>query len=290
MDHATAAKVALRTHRVLEPLHSMSYFAPETEEHLVAAGLRPGRMCYFAGRSAAFGAIGAGPVAATFFNFNPSLVAHNIPRAWTLATPVQVVEARFAAADASLRRLLGEEVIASPELAEAAELAREATEGCIPEGRPLYAAHADLAWPEQPHLVLFHAVTLLREFRGDGHIAALVEHGLNGLGALVTHCATGIGFTPEAAKKSRSWSDEEWAAESASLVERGILDAAGELTEQGAALRADIEAGTNAAAVGPWLRLGEAKSERLHDLGRTLSRAAVAAGAFPAGFPKGRKP
>jgi hypothetical protein len=289
MDQATAAKVAFRTHRVLEPLHSMTYFAPETEEHLVATGLRPGRMCYFAGRSAAFGAIGAGGVAATFFNFNPSLVAQSIPRAWTLATPAQVVEARFAAADASLRRLLGEEAIASPDLAEAAELARESVEGCIPEGRPLYAAHADLSWPELPHLVLFHAVTLLREFRGDGHIAALVEHGLNGLGALVTHCAMGNGFTPEAAKKSRSWSDEEWDAESASLAERGILDGAGGLTEQGAALRADIEARTNAAAVGPWLRLGEGKSERLHDLGRTLSRAAVAAGAFPAGFLKGKK-
>src|ERR687890_1191887 len=85
-----------RAHRRLEPLHSHVYFAPETEEHLTATGLRPGRMVYFAGRAAAMGAVGAGVVTATFYNFAPSLVAHMIPRAWTLASPEQVIPARLA--------------------------------------------------------------------------------------------------------------------------------------------------------------------------------------------------
>jgi hypothetical protein len=262
-------------------LHSAQYFAPETEQYLTAAGLRPGRMCYFASRSAAFGAIGSGGVAATFFNFNPALVARHIPRAWTLATAEQILAARLEAVDATLRRLLGDETLASPEVAEAAELAREATEGCVPEGRPLYAAHADLDWPEQPHMVLYHAATLLREYRGDGHIAALVDHGLSGIGALITHTGMAKAFTPEAAKRTRGWSEEEWDAGVAVLVERGVVDASGVLTESGTKLRAGIESRTDDAGVGPWLRLGDDKVERLHALGRALSRAAVAAGAFP---------
>jgi hypothetical protein len=283
MDHAEVAELAFRVHRVLEPLHALSYFAPETERQLVEAGLRPGRMCYFAGRSAAFGAVGAGTVAATFYNFNPELVARHIPRAWTLATPGQVLTARFEAVDAALRRLLGNDVVASGDVAEAAELARSASDACMPEGRPLYAAHAEVHWPAEPHLVLWNATTLLREFRGDGHIAALVGSGLSGLGALITHTATGKGFLESAAKAIRGWSDEQWDTEAASLRADGILDAAGGLTEAGARLRADIEDATDRAALAPWLRLGAVKAERLHDLGRRLSRKVVAAGAFPAG-------
>ncbi|WP_370946909.1 hypothetical protein AB5J62_04890 [Amycolatopsis sp. cg5] len=275
--------LAFRLHRVLDPLHAMIYFAPETEDKLTGAGLRPGRMCYFAGRSAAFGAIGAGGVAATFYNFNPELVARHIPRAWTLATPADVLAARLDAADVVLRRLLGDDTVASAEVAEAAELAREAADGCTPEGRPLYAAHADLPYPARPHLALWHAITLLREFRGDGHIAALVEHGLSGLGALVTHTATGKGFQAAAARLTRGWSDEQWEAEVAALADRGLMDAEGELTGKGQELRADIERVTNQAALGPWTRLGADKTERLHDLGRELSRTAVSAGAFPSG-------
>jgi hypothetical protein len=283
MDHAEDAKVAFRVHRVLEPLHSMTYFAPETEQYLVGVGLRPGRMCYFAGRSAPFGAVGPGVVAATFYNFNPELVARHIPRAWTLTTPEQVVAARFQAADAALRRLLGDDVVESAEVAEAAELAREASEACTFEGRPLYAAHAGVDWPTESHLVLWHAITLLREFRGDGHIAVLVDHGLSGLGALITHVATGKGFLESMAKKSRGWSEEQWAAEAGDLRARDILAEANELTDPGVKLRTEIEDATNRAAMPPWRHLGPEKAERLHDLGRQLSRTAVAAGAFPGG-------
>src|SRR3954462_15786662 len=97
-----------RAHRAVELLHSHVYFAPETEEHLTAAGLRPGRMCYFAGRAAPMGAVGPGVVTVTFYIFSPALVARHIPRAWSLVPPEQVVAARLDAARASLTRLLGD--------------------------------------------------------------------------------------------------------------------------------------------------------------------------------------
>src|SRR3954453_9877415 len=102
-------RVVARAHRAVEPLHNHVYFAPEHDAHLTAVGLRPGRMCYFAGRAAPMGPVGPGVVAATFYNFSPALVARHIPRAWTLATAEQVVAARFDAARAAATRLVGGE-------------------------------------------------------------------------------------------------------------------------------------------------------------------------------------
>src|SRR5687767_6619954 len=172
-----------RAHRAIEPLHSHLYFSPEHDERFSGLGLKPGRMSYFAGRAAPMGAVGAGVVTATFYNFSPSLVAHMIPRAWTLASPEQVLAARSDAARASLTRLLGEDAAGSAEVAELADLLRAACAVLTPEGRPLYSGHADLPWPEEPLLALWHGATLLREHRGDGHTAVLLHAGLTGLEA-----------------------------------------------------------------------------------------------------------
>ncbi len=91
--------VARKTWRTLEPVHGMIYFAPEADEEYRAIGLRANRMGYFASRSAPMGAVPAEVVIATFFNFNPDLVRRVIPEAWSLASPSQIVAARFAAAD-----------------------------------------------------------------------------------------------------------------------------------------------------------------------------------------------
>jgi hypothetical protein len=277
------AQVA-RAYRGIEPLHSHLYFAPEHDERFSALGLRPGRMSYFAGRAAPMGAVGAGVVTATFYNFSPSLVAHMIPRAWTLASPEQVLAARLDAARASLTRLLGgPEAAAAPEIAELAGLLREACAALTPEGRPLYAGHADLPWPEEPLLELWHAATLLREYRGDGHIAALLHADLSGLEALITHTATGRGFTEEAARATRGWKDDEWSAACAALTDRGFLDDGG-LTAHGAELRARIEAETDVLSADPWLLLGPERTARVVELGKALSRELVARQAFGAGI------
>jgi hypothetical protein len=275
-------KSAARLKHALEPLHAMVYFVPEANERFTAAGLKPGRMTYFASRAAAFGAVGAGAVTATFYNFNPAFVAKFIPAAWALADPIAVTAARYEAVDAALARLLGEQTLASPELAEATELMRVAVDDLSPEGRPLYAAHADLPWPDAPnHVVLWHAITLFREWRGDAHVAALLGHGLTGLAALVTHTATGRGFTEATAKATRGWSDEQWSACVAALRQGELLDAQGGLTEAGNRLRAQVEYQTDRTSLTPVLALGDDRTVRLVELGRALSRQIVANGAFP---------
>ncbi|WP_372497027.1 SCO6745 family protein [Pseudonocardia humida] len=277
MEPEDAGRIA----RGLEPLHGMTYFAPETEQHLTGVGLKPGRMSYFAGRSAPMGAVGSAVVAAAFYNFNPALVGRSIPAAWSLADPSDVVAARFASVDAALRRMLGDEVLTSPEVAEAAGLARRAAEAARPEGRPLAAAHLSVEWPTEPHLVLWHALSILREHRGDGHIALLVDAGLTGIEAIVTHVASGKGFLLAFAQASRGWSEDEWGAAVAGLTERGLLDDQGALTAQGADLRNRIEADTNRVGFGPWAHLGADGAARLGELGGTVVRALLAAGCFP---------
>lgn len=282
-----ASPLARRANNATNALHSLIYFAPETAERLTALGLEPDRMCYFAGRAAPMGAVGAGVVTATFYNFSPELVARCIPAAWALASPAAIIEARFAAADAALRRMLGEDVIASPQMTRFAELTREAAAGCTPEGRPLYAAHADLDWPGEPHLVMWHAASLLREHRGDGHLAALTAAGLSGIDALVTHTATGKGFTPEFARSSRGWSQQDWDAAVQRLAGRGLADETGALTPAGQEIRAQVERETDKMAAGPWQHLGDERTEEVTGIGRELTNVALAAGAYPAGiFPR----
>ncbi|NIJ13894.1 hypothetical protein FHU38_004238 [Saccharomonospora amisosensis] len=285
------ARTATRhCYRVLEPIHSIIYFAPEAEQAYLEAGLdKGGRLAYFASRAAALGPVGAGVVAATFYNFNPELVAKHIPRAWTLASPADLVSARVEAAGTALRRLLGEQLVASDALAELAELTRQAAQATEPDGRPLFAAHAGLDWPTDPLLVLWHATTLLREYRGDGHIASLVSHGLAGLPALVTHTATGKGFLPEVARKLRGWSQQEWDNAETRLREEGIIDHDGSLTDRGVAIRERIEEETDAASSAPWSRLGADKTSRVRELAKEFSRAVVAAGAYPSGLFAGQR-
>ena len=276
-----ASSLVRSAHNATNSLHSLVYFAPETEHYLTGVGLRGNRMCYFAGRAAPMGAVGAGVVAATFYNFNPALVARSIPDAWELATPAAVIDARYVAVDAALTRLLGADVIASADLQALAGLVRDAAGACTPEGRPLYAGNADLSWPDAPHLVMWHALTLLREHRGDGHISALACAGLSGIEALVTHTKTGKGARIELAKSSRGWSEQEWEAAEAGLTARGLLDGDGALTEAGQALRAQVEADTDRMAAAPWQHLGDERTEEVVRIAKALSRAVVAAGAFP---------
>ncbi|MFC4951124.1 SCO6745 family protein [Pseudonocardia sp. GCM10023141] len=285
MDPRDSGRIARR----MDALHGITYFVPETEEHLVGVGLVPGRMTYFAGRSAAMGAVGAGVVTATFYNFNPALVATHIPAAWTLASPATVVTARYASVDAALRRLLGAEALAAPEVVEAAGLARIAAEACTPQGRPLAAAHLDLDWPTDPHMVLWHAVTILREHRGDAHVTLLLGAELDGLEALISHAAVGRGFLVEFAQQSRGWRPEVWATGVARLQERGILDADGAITEDGRALRARIEHDTDRLGNGPWTALGAERAARLAEILQGIAAALFAAGAYPEGlFAKAR--
>jgi hypothetical protein len=269
------ALVARKTWRTLEPLHGMIYFVPEAAEAYAEIGIT-GRSGYFGSRAAPMGAVGAEVVIATFFNFNPELVRHAISGMWDIASPAQLITARFAAVDAAFRRILGDEVVGSADMARAAELARIAADDASKhtEGRPLAAAHAELAWPQEPHLVLWHAQSILREFRGDGHIAHLVVHGLSGLESLVTHAAAGD-VPPQILLATRAWSEPDWRQAVDGLRARGWLEQGDELrfTATGAGRRQQIEDGTDALAAGPYAALGDERCAELRALVRPWSKA-----------------
>ncbi|MGW5847390.1 SCO6745 family protein [Streptomyces sp. NPDC055254] len=269
-------------HGAINPLHSTVYFSPDTAKEFAALGITDPVAVNLASRSAALGAVTAGTVTATFYNYAHRHIAAYLPAVWDVATPAQVLAARLRAADATLRRLLGAETIESPELAEAADLALRAAEGCTRHARPLYSAHADLPVPEVAHLRLWHATTLLREHRGDGHLAALLAAGLDPVEALVSHTATGKGMSPKWTRATRGWQQSDLEAAAQRLRGRGVLDADGALTEEGAALRERLEAETDRLDAAPYEHLGAAGVARLAELGGAVVVKAVTAGAFPA--------
>ena len=273
---------ARRTWRSLETVHGMIYFTPLAAPHYSGAGVGHHRSAYFASRSAPMGAVTAEAVVATFYNFNPTLVHKAMDRVWDHTTPDAILRARLAAVDESLTKAFGPEVLASTELRDAAELLRTAAlvAAEAPEGRPLFAGHASLPWPDEPHLVLWHAQSLLREFRGDGHIAALTVEGLSGLDALVSHGASGD--VPAAVlQRTRAWSDDDWAAAVASMAERGLVDGAGAFTEAGRAQRARVEETTDRLAARPYEALGDDACAQLRETGKKLSALVVQAGLMP---------
>jgi hypothetical protein len=292
-DVPPGALAGRRAWDALEPLHNVLYFAPEVHDHFAALGLRGRLMTYFAQRSAYLGDVGAHLVAATFYTFNPVTVASSIPAAWSLVPAAGVVAARVEAADRCLRGLLGDDA-GSARVAEAAALARQAAEEACryPQGRPLFAAHAVQDWPDEPHLQLWWAQTLLREFRGDGHVAALLSAGVSGLEALVLFTATEK-VDGEALRLTRGWSSDAWRETVASLQARGLLSVQAsppptptsgselEVTPRGAGLRRWVEARTDLAAWPAYAAIGEAGALRLAELGAEITRPVVAADLIP---------
>ena len=273
-------RTARTTWQALEPVHAMVYFAPEAQEEYAALGLDVAGnrgVGYFPARAAALGRVGPGTVQATFFNFSRLAVEVGMAGVWEQVSPEQLVEARRRAADRALRRLCGD-LLDGPGVPEAVELARTAAQGCTPYGRPLYAAHADLPEPELPHLQLWHAITLLREFRGDGHVAALVAEGVTGLEAAVLHVALGDSWTRRGLQRTRAYSDEEWDGAVAALSARGWLHPDGTFTDEGRAHRQRVEDLTDVLAMPAWERLGEQGCARLRELVQPLSDAVVAGG------------
>ena len=270
---AEAALRARKTWQTGEPVHGMIYFVPEAADAYARLGI-DGRAGYFASRAAPMGAVSAEVVVSTFYNFNPELVHEAIPAAWEVTTPVALVAARFDAADAAFRRVLGDAVLRSEEMRRAAVLARMAAEEAAQrvEGRPLAAGHAEVAWPDAAHLVLWHAQSLLREYRGDGHIAQLVTHGLSGLEALVTHAAAG-NVPTLVLKSTRAWPDDTWDDAAEALRERGWLARGDELrlSGWGADQRRAIEDGTDALAAAPYETLGDERCKELRGLMRPWS-------------------
>ncbi|MEU4299177.1 SCO6745 family protein [Kitasatospora aureofaciens] len=245
--------------RLFEPLYAVTFLQPESRAAFEAAGLDGGWRGYFAGRSAPLGAVDAPPVIAAFFSFAPATVERALPQVWTHASPERVLTARTEGSSAALARLLA---AVEPGRIEAAA---DALEGAVDRldcaGRVLAAANAALPRPADVHGRLWQAAAVLREHRGDGHVAALVAAGLDGCEAPVLHCA--LDADREVLQPMRGWTDEEWEAAAARLVERGWLTARGAVTELGRSRHRSVEAATDLAAGRAWEGLPDGELDRL---------------------------
>lgn len=277
MTDNTSTEQARKCWRTLEPYHGMIYFVPEAAAAYEAIGV-DGRSGYFGSRSAAMGAVGPLVVQATFFNFQPDLVEHAMAGLWDRTTPEDVLLARHEAVDQALRRMLGD-TVDDESIRRAVDILRPAVDAACarPEGRPLFAGHARLPEPQElPHVALWWAITLLREFRGDGHIAALVDAELSGLDALLLHGATGD-VPMDILQSTRAWSDDEWATGLANMQRRGLIGDDQTLTDAGRNLRDHIEARTDALATPAWGVLDPDDAEQVRTLVRPLSKSISAA-------------
>ncbi|MFD4400231.1 hypothetical protein [Kitasatospora sp. NPDC058397] len=244
---------------LFEPVHAVTYFLPESREAYEAAGLHGGWRGYFASRSAPLGAVDAPPVIAAFFSFSPAMVERALPEVWTHASPEEALAARLKGSAAALARLLEHVDPAQVELVvEALERAAGRLD-CV--GRVLAAANAALPRPSGLYERLWQAATVMREHRGDGHVAALVAAGLDGCEALVVRCAMDV--RREMLQPMRGWTDEEWDAAAARLVERGWLTTAGSVTELGRIRHQSLEAATDLAAARVWEDYPRAELDRL---------------------------
>jgi hypothetical protein len=281
------AELARRLWSRLEPIHVVTYFSPEVRAALSGAGYKGFWMGYFAGRAAPMGPVGPEVVFATFYNFSIAHVSRAIPDAWTFAPPSAALEARERGSAAALRR-----AFARRDLAEAVEtaavLARAAAESAPMEGRALFAANRALPWPAEPAAALWQACTLLREHRGDGHVAALAAAGIGGREANVLQTAAGT-VPRDVFEAARYYDDAEWDRVSARLIDRELVGPDGKLTAGGKDVRKDVEDRTDRMALTAYDRLDDEQLLQLLDALAPLARAVIATGDIPQVTPIGQR-
>lgn len=282
----TAAARARLAYETLEPFHVLAYFNPGLAEAQSDLSLDP-HAFYVGARGAPLGDCAAPVVVSSFYNFAPELITN----AWESARKVgldKVAARREQMLDAQFREILGERVV-EPELVSLAERYQEIASSLPMGGRPLASAWAALTPPDSPHLALWHALSVLREWRGDNHIAVLVQNGLDGIDAATFHEA-GLpdptirrrALGRRLAQLTRGWSDEAWEASVARLVERGLAtridDDGHELTAAGLDLYRAIEAETDATTGSAW---ASEDVDELLERSRPFVKAVIDAGVLP---------
>lgn len=283
MEHAPAGARVLW--RLSEPVHAVSYFAPEPIAEFNRAGYRGFWMGYFAGRAAPLGPVGPELAYALFYNFTFERVAKALPDAWTFAPAHVALEARERGATAALRRQLGE-LARDPCVAAAADLLARAAHAAPLAGRPLFAASRALPEPVDPIARLWHFATLLREHRGDGHIATLLNFGITGRQSHVLH-SLAMGMPKSVYVAARDFSNGEWEDMLAELRTAGFVDTTGNLTDAGRAIKDGIEARTDELAWSAYAGLAAGDLNALAGALRPIARAVVRAGDIPLNAPMG---
>jgi hypothetical protein len=283
------AELARRFFDRFEPVHAVTYFAPEARAALDGLGYRGFWMGYFAARSAPLGMVPREVVTAVFYNFAPQRVAKALPAAWQVAGPEAALRARLESAVAALRRygVVGDENENVDEnVRVASELAGKAARAAAVDGRPLFAANLALPWPDEPVAALWHATTLLREHRGDTHVAVLAASGISGRECNVLHAAAGR-VERDYIARARDYDEDSWCSYERKLADRGLLDDGGALTPAGRELKDRVEATTDAVELEVLDALSDDEVEALFAALTPITRAVVAGGDVPARTPMG---
>jgi helix-turn-helix protein len=231
-----------RMFELVEPIAAVT-FSEVPNEAFLAVGMRNYWDGYFAGRAAPLGLAPAEVVHAVFYNFADGEVARHIPWVWGKITPQEAIAVRERGSTAALRHMIGA-LADSPDLPRVADLATRAAVSAPTEGRALYAGLRALDIPEEPVARLWHATTLLREHRGDGHNAALLAHGIGGTEAHVLF-ALSLGMRPEEFGRIHHLPKEQLAAVVDGLRGRGLVDATDGFTRAGREIKERIEAVTD---------------------------------------------
>lgn len=262
---------------VVETVHAVLYFAAEVQERWVALGLEPRTAGYVVGRAAPLGRVGPTLAAATFFNYNPDVFRRLLPGAWDVVDPATALAERARGVQAVFERVDAP----TADLVELTGLASRAAAVADTAGRPLAAANAAVPLPAQPFARLWQLLAVLREHRGDGHVALLVAAGLGRVEALVLMAAWQDRISRRFLQRSRQWRDDDWAAATERLAGRGLVTDGGDLTDAGQRLRDRLETDTDRLAVGPYRALGDDGVERLFDLLRPVAVAVAEGGVYP---------
>lgn len=271
--------------RSVEVLHDVVYFSPDSKSRYEALGLKGYWMGYFASRSAAMGTPSPELVIATFHGFAPTMVRRALPDAWAMAPRDDILAARF---DLAREALVPTTQVDGVDIAQVAKELAAIVDGIDFAGKPLAAAHASLEPPSDDVGLLWWGASVIREYRGDCHVAVLTAAGLDGVAA--NRLAIAAGLATDDQQKMRGWTDADWDGGNQRLATRGWVEANGTITESGRSARQQIEDATDRVCSAGMDKEATARAITVEDSVRALARAVLKAGAIPFPNPTGVKP
>jgi hypothetical protein len=271
-----ASSVVHDVHMTINLVHRLVYFVPEAAEEYGALGVH-GAGGYFGSRSAPMGAVPDEVIIATFYNFSPLAVTSAMPGVWDTASPESLQAARFRVVERALERVSVD--LSSEQIAQARALIDPVVADLVLAGKPLAAANAAVALPEDPLVALWQQLTVIREWRGDVHIATLITNEIGPCECLVLQVGTGR-FPLRIAQVTRRWNESEWDAAVENLRQRGWMTADGTMTNEGIEARNGIEADTDRLCASIWQPIGDSGAAQLNELMMPIHTAIDAAGTY----------
>ena len=266
---------ARRLRDSLEPIATQGWWSRQSADRTVALGLGffDG---YVWGRAASLGQPAASVVVAAFGVFEPAFLSSVYEQGRSAAVRDDVLRERALGAEESLVAILGSSHAASA--GEVADTILAATDRLDGAARPLFSGLRELAVPPNNYGRLWRAAELVREHRGDGHLAACIAAGLDAVtmnvltelwvGYPVGGYSSSRGFTPEVINNSIG-----------ALEARGWVGG-GALTPDGVRARTDIEDATDASQSALIALLGD-DLHRVVAAAAPMSHAVLDAHAFP---------